>query len=134
VAGLTHLLDSDVVIQALRGPGRALTQKLLQHDGALAVSAISVAELNYGALRAQRQDDALDALAEFLDAIVVLEVETRVARVAGAIRADLAGRGTPIGPYDVLLAGHARAEGLVLATGNTREFRRVKDLRVESWR
>lgn len=132
--GLTHLLDSDVVIHALRGPGPALAAKLREHGGSLAVSAISVAELTYGALRARHRDDALDAVEEFLDAVVVLEIDQRVGRIAGSIRAELAARGTPIGPYDVLIAAQARAEGLVVATGNVREFKRVKGLQVASWR
>ncbi len=100
----------------------------------MAVSAISVTEVTYGALRAQRRDEALEAVEEFLDAFVVLEMDQRAGRVAGAVRAELAERGTPIGPYDVLIAAQARAEGLVLATGNAREFRRVKGLTVETWR
>lgn len=132
--GLTHLLDTDIVIQTLRGPSRALAERLLRHDGRLALSAISVSELTYGALRSARRDEALDAVEEFLDAVVVLEVHPRVARTAGAIRAELAARGTPIGPYDVLIAAQARDEDLVLATGNVREFRRVTSLRVENWR
>jgi tRNA(fMet)-specific endonuclease VapC len=66
--------------------------------------------------------------------VPVLDVDVRAARVAGAVRAELAARGTPIGPYDVLIAGQARAEDLILATGNVREFRRVKGLKVETWR
>lgn len=134
MAGLTHLVDSDVVIGALRGPGPALEGKLRAHAGRLAVSAITVAELTYGALRADRRDDALEAVEGILDSVVVLEIDPRVSRIAGAIRAELGSRGTPIGPYDVLIAAQARAEGLVLATGNVREFRRVSGLEVESWR
>jgi len=132
--GLTHVIDSDVVIQALRGPGPALADKLRTHDGKLAVSAISITELTYGALRARDRDEALDAVEGFLDSVVVLEMDQRAGRVAGAIRAELAARGTPIGPYDVLIAAQARAEGLVLATGHAREFKRVEGLQVESWR
>lgn len=134
MAGLTHLADSDVVIHALRGPGPSLAQRLRDHGGRLAVSAITVTELTYGALRADRRDDALDAVEEFLDTVVVLEIDQRAGRVAGAVRAELAAHGTPIGPYDVLIAAQARAEGLVLATGNVREFRRVQGLQVENWR
>lgn len=134
MAGLTHLLDSDVVINALRGPGPVLAERLRQADGRIGISAISVTELTYGALRAERRDDALDAVEGFLDSVVMLEIDERVGRVAGAIRSELAGRGTPIGPYDVLIAAQARADGLVLATGNVREFKRVKGLIVENWR
>jgi len=134
LAGLTHLIDSDVVIRALRGPGPALAAKLLAHDGQLGVSSVSVAELTYGALRSARRDEALEAVEGFLDRVVVLEIDEQAGRVAGAVRAELAARGTPIGSYDLLIAGQARSLGLVVATGNVREFRRVKGLGVESWR
>lgn len=52
---------------------------------------------------------------------------------AGAVRAHLAARGTPIGPYDVLIAGQALARGIVLVTHNTAEFKRVPKLQVEDW-
>lgn len=132
--GLTHLIDTDVVIQALRGPGPALAEKLRENAGRLAVASVSVAELTYGALRARDRDEALDVVEGFLDSVEVVEMDQRVGRVAGAIRSELAARGTPIGPYDILIAAQARAEGLVLATGNVREFKRVKGLQVESWR
>jgi len=49
------------------------------------------------------------------------------------IRADLERRGQVIGPYDLVIAGHARSRGLVVATGNLREFTRVEGLRAEDW-
>ncbi len=52
---------------------------------------------------------------------------------AGEIRAALAASGTPIGPYDVQIAGQARARGLVLVSRNLREFQRVDGLSVENW-
>ena len=55
------------------------------------------------------------------------------ARIAGEIRADLAARGTPIGPYDILIAGQAAARDLVLVTHNLREFERVARLQVQDW-
>ena len=134
MVGLTHLLDSDVVIRALRGPGPALTAKLLENDGQLALSSISVTELTYCALRSNRRDEALDAVEGFLDSVMVVDLDETAARVAGAVRSELAAKGTPIGPYDTLIAGQARSLGLVVATGNVREFRRVKGLQVENWR
>jgi tRNA(fMet)-specific endonuclease VapC len=64
---------------------------------------------------------------------VVLEFDQEDARQAGEIRAALAAAGTPIGPYDVLIAGQARARSLVLVTHNTGEFSRVSGLNIEDW-
>jgi predicted nucleic acid-binding protein/virulence-associated protein VagC len=63
----------------------------------------------------------------------VLEFDRDDAREAGEVRAFLARRGTPIGPYDVLIAGQAKARGMVLVTHNTGEFSRVPGLRIEDW-
>ena len=64
---------------------------------------------------------------------VVLDFDKEDARQSGQIRALLAGKGTPIGPYDVLIAGQAIARNLTLVTHNTDEFRRVPGLRIEDW-
>jgi tRNA(fMet)-specific endonuclease VapC len=63
----------------------------------------------------------------------VLEFDKEDARRSGQIRALLASKGTPIGPYDVLIAGQAIARNLTLITHNTDEFRRVPGLRIEDW-
>ncbi len=65
--------------------------------------------------------------------LTVVDFTSDDARMAGAIRADLARAGTPIGPYDVLIAGQARVRDLCLVTNNTREFGRVSGLRLEDW-
>lgn len=64
---------------------------------------------------------------------VVLEFDKEDARQAGEIRALLASRATPIGPYDVLIAGQAKARNLTLITHNTDEFGRVPGLRFDDW-
>lgn len=63
----------------------------------------------------------------------VLEFDREDARQAGEIRATLALKGTPIGTYDVLIAGQAKARDLILVTHNTREFKRIRGLRIEDW-
>ncbi len=132
--GLTHLLDTDIAVEVIRARAPGVDRRFRASGNGAAVSSTTVAELTYGALRSSRPDDSLSEVEAFLDMVVVVEADERVGRVAGAIRAELAVRGTPIGPYDVLIAAQARAEGLVLATGNAREFRRVKGLQVETWR
>ena len=69
----------------------------------------------------------------FLSPITILDFDEKAAEEYGRIRAELEKKGTPIGPMDTLIAGHAKAEGLILVTNNTREFNRVADLMVEDW-
>jgi tRNA(fMet)-specific endonuclease VapC len=63
----------------------------------------------------------------------VIEFDKEDARQAGEVRALLASAGAPIGPYDVLIAGQARARNLILVTHNTEEFGRVPGLRFDDW-
>jgi tRNA(fMet)-specific endonuclease VapC len=95
------------------------------------VSAIVFHELYYGAFRsgrAARNVDIVDALR-----FAVLPFEKEDARRAGQIRAQLAAKGTPVGPFDVLIAGHAAARGLILVTYNRRKFARVSGFSIEDW-
>jgi tRNA(fMet)-specific endonuclease VapC len=65
--------------------------------------------------------------------IEVLPFDRAAAEDAGRVRGYLAGLGTPIGPFDSLIVGHARSRGLIVVTNNTREFSRVPGLQVEDW-
>lgn len=128
---MRFLLDTNAVIAILRGDPGFLT-RLRQHNPQdFAVPAIVAHELYCGAYRGQRRDDnvaRVDALR-----FEVLDFDREDARESGRIRTLLAVAGTPIGPYDVLIAGQALARGLVLVTHNTREFGRVPGLPVEDW-
>lgn len=88
-------------------------------------------ELFYGAFKSQRAGRNV-ALVDSLQ-FEVLEFDKEDARQAGHIRAYLALIGTPIGPYDVLIAGQAKARNMILVTGNTDEFQRVEGLVIENW-
>ena len=128
---MRYLLDANAVI-GLLGGNAGLLAKVRQHAPEdFGVSAIAAHELFYGAYKSQRKTQNL-ARVDGLQ-FVVLEFDQEDARQAGEIRAALAGAGTPIGPYDVLIAGQARARGLIVVTHNTGEFSRVNGLDVEDW-
>jgi tRNA(fMet)-specific endonuclease VapC len=129
---MPYLLDSNVVIALLNFPRSNLARRVRQSNPAdIAVSAIALHELFYGAFKARRAADNL-ALLDALQ-LEIIEFDKEDARQAGEIRASLAGKGTPIGPYDVLIAGQALSRDLVLVTRNVREFGRVENLRLENW-
>jgi tRNA(fMet)-specific endonuclease VapC len=129
---MRYLLDANAVIGLLNDAASSLAQRARRKKPAdIAVSAIVAHELFYGAFksrRAERNVALVDALR-----FAVIEFDKEDARQAGKIRALLASRGTPIGPYDVLIAGQAMARNMVLITGNTDEFGRIPGLRVEDW-
>jgi tRNA(fMet)-specific endonuclease VapC len=126
-----YLLDSNAVIGLLAGKA-SLTKRIRRHAPQdFGVSAIATHELFYGAFKSERKAHNLN-LVEGLQ-FEVVEFDQDDSRQAGAIRAALAIAKTPIGPYDVLIAGQAQARDLILITRNTGEFSRVNGLRIEDW-
>jgi len=130
---VTHLLDTDIVVDVLRHDPR-VRGRLERAGGSVAMSSITLMELEYGIQRSGDQEANARAVDRLLDFVPVLEFGATAAREAGLVRAELAAAGSPIGSYDVLIAGHARSAALTLATGNVREFSRVPNLTVDDWR
>lgn len=131
---MAWLLDTNAVIALVTRRSDALYSRVEASDpGSLAVSSIVAHELYYGAYRSQKVAFNLETLRLLFADLSILDVDREDARVAGEIRADLTRQGAPIGPYDVLIAGQAKARGLTLVTSNTGEFTRVEGLRVEDW-
>ena len=128
---MTYLLDSNAVIALLKNHGAFMARIRQQRPEDVAISSIVAHELFYGAFKGQRTAETL-ARVEALR-FEVLDFDREDARKAGEIRASLANAGTPVGPYDVLIAGQAVARGLTLVTNNTREFQRGASLRIEDW-
>ncbi len=128
---MRFLLDSNAVIALLKGHTGFL-QRLRQYEPQdFAIPSIVAHELFYGAYKGQRATQSL-ARVEAL-AFEVLDFDLEDARAAGQLRASLVKAGTPIGPYDVLIAGQGLARNLTLVTHNKSEFQRVTGLRTEDW-
>lgn len=130
---LTHLLDTDVVIDVLRNRQDEARERLAAMGSGVAVSAVTVMELAYGAARSGDPHASRSAVDEFLSFVTVVELDVDAATHAGEVRAELAASGRPIGAYDVLIAGTARSRGMLLVTGNVGEFGRVDGLRLSPW-
>jgi tRNA(fMet)-specific endonuclease VapC len=129
---MRYLLDANAVIALLNDTTSKTAQRARREKvGDVAVSAIVAHELFYGAFKSRR---AIQNLA-LIDALQfeILEFDKEDARQAGEIRALLASKGTPIGPYDVLIAGQALARDMILVTRKTQEFGRVIGLQIEDW-
>jgi tRNA(fMet)-specific endonuclease VapC len=129
-------LDTNVVIGCLRGRPPGLVERLereLPHD-IFTIPVVVLFELQYGVARSTRRRDNEERLAVFLQLpIAVLPFEPDDAEEAGDIRATLERAGTPIGPYDILIAAQARRRNAVLVTDNLREFIRVPRLKTANW-
>ncbi|GAA3102104.1 type II toxin-antitoxin system VapC family toxin [Rhizobium viscosum] len=131
---ISHLLDTNAVIALIGRKSDRLTTRIFESEqGSIALSTIVVHELYYGAHKSARIEHNLETLRLFLADFSILDFDRNDAFVAGEIRSALAAKGTPIGPYDVLIAGQAKARGLILVTNNVGEFNRVAGLRIEDW-
>jgi len=129
---MAYLLDSNAVIALLKDADTPIGRRVRMCQPAdVFVSSIVLHELFYGAFKSARTERNV-ALIDGLR-FGALEFSREDARDAGEVRASLTAKGTPIGPYDVLIAGQARARGLVLITHNTDEFARVPGLLMEDW-
>lgn len=129
---MKYLLDTNTLIAILNDRRSKPSKRLRRHDpGDVVTSSIVVHELYFGAFKSGRPIDNVARLDELQ--VPTLPVDREDARSAGEIRAVLKKAGTPIGPYDILIAGQAFARHLILVTNNTREFARIGGLQIEDW-
>jgi tRNA(fMet)-specific endonuclease VapC len=131
------MLDANVVIALVAGKALNVRDRFVaavNDDCVVAVSSVVMFELKFGIAKSVRQTMNDDALRKFLSGSTeILPFDEEDAAVAGRIRAELHQKGTPIGPYDVMIAGHALRHGATLVTANVREFSRVDGLLLENW-
>ncbi|OHC75303.1 MAG: plasmid maintenance protein [Rhodospirillales bacterium RIFCSPLOWO2_12_FULL_58_28] len=130
---LRYMLDTNICIYAIKNRPLQVRDIFNEHLGRLCMSSVSLAELFYGAEKSARPEHNLDIIESFAARLAVLPFEEKAAAHYGQIRSTLERKGVPIGPYDLMIAGHARCEGLILVTHNTKEFERVEGLRLENW-
>lgn len=127
------MLDTNIVSDIIRNPGGKGAAKLRDvGDFGLSVSIITAAELRFGAQKSgsSRLESRVVALLQTLD---VLPFDVPADAEYARLRLELETSGQPIGPNDMLIAAHARSLGTTIATANTREFGRVRGLRIENW-
>lgn len=133
---LRYLLDTNICIRILRnrpvveGP---LGDRLNQAADAIATSTVVMTELLHGAAMSARPSHHAEQARRLLARTAVLDLDAAAAEHAADIKADLQRRGRLIGGNDILIAGHARSRGLILVTGNLKEFERVEGLLLEDW-
>lgn len=131
---MRFLLDTNAVIALIGQKSAPLVERILEcREGDIGLPSIVAHELYYGAYRSQKIEFNLETLRLLLKDFVIVPFEREDARVSGEIRAELSGMGTPIGAYDVLIAGQAKARRQTVITNNVGEFERVAGLRVEDW-
>ena len=130
---LKYLLDTNIVIYTMKNRPEAVRKQFKKHEGQMAISSVTLGELVFGAENSQHVDRNLEDIEEFAARLEVLSFDNKAAYHFGQIRSELYKSGRPIGPYDMMIAGHARSAGLILVTNNMKEFKRVPGLMTENW-
>ena len=130
---LRWMLDTNLCIRVLRDRPAGVRERFNREADAMCISTIVMTELLHGAEKSNRPAENRRAVEQFAARLAVLPFDEPAAAHAANIRATLETQGMPIGGYDLLIAGHARSQGLVVVTGNLREFDRVDGLRSEDW-
>ena len=130
---MRYMLDTNICVYLLNHVPEVISSFAEKKDDGVAVSSITLAELEFGVCNSTAYDKNRAALLSFLPLVEILPFDSAAAVEYGKICTSLRRQGTPIGPLDMLIAAHAKSQGLVVVTNNTREFERVKDLKLENW-
>ncbi|MDM4771580.1 tRNA(fMet)-specific endonuclease VapC [Solimonas sp. SE-A11] len=130
---LRYMLDTNLCIATIREKPVAVRAAFNLHHSQMCISSVTVMELLYGVELSAQSQRNLAQVEGFIARLDVLDYDPAAAAHTAQIRAELKKAGTQIGPYDQMIAGHARSRGLVVVTNNTKEFQRVAGLRFEDW-
>ncbi|MGL1813936.1 UNVERIFIED_CONTAM: tRNA(fMet)-specific endonuclease VapC [Serratia marcescens] len=130
---LKYLLDTNTCIFTIKNKPAHVRERFSLNTSRLCISSVTLMELIYGAEKSQAPERNLAVLEGFIARLDVLNYDAPAAAHSGQIRAELSRQELPIGPFDLMIAGHARSQGLIVVTNNTREFARVDGLRIEDW-
>lgn len=130
---MKYMLDTNICIYLMKHVPEVITAFSLKKDAGMTISAVTLAELEFGVSNSSAQDRNRIKLLNFLTLVDVLPFNVPAAVTYGVICAALRRNGTPIGQMDMLIAAHAKSEGLVVVTNNVDEFKRVQGLELENW-
>ena len=128
-----YMLDTNICIYTIKNQPSQVRDAFISHQDQMSVSTVTAMELIYGAEKSVVPEKNLGVIEGFLARLAVVDFDLHAAEHTGQLRAELKKLGKPIGPYDQMIAGHARSLGLILVTNNEREFERVPGLRTENW-
>jgi tRNA(fMet)-specific endonuclease VapC len=131
---MKYLLDTNICIYIInRKPSVVVERIRTKRPEEVAISAITLAELEYGISRSKYPDRNRIALLQFLFPFMLLDFDQMSAQEYGKIRANLESKGEPIGAMDMLIAAQAIGSDLILVTNNEKEYKKVEGLRIENW-
>lgn len=128
-----YVLDTNTLIYFFKGMGNVAENFLATSPREISIPSIVLYEIELGIAKSSSPKKRQAQLKEMCSLVKVLQFGVEEARLSALIRAQLEKKGTPIGAYDVLIAGTALAHQGILITNNTKEFSRVPKLNIENW-
>jgi len=129
---VSFLLDTDICSAYLKGDSRTFG-RFVQYGGRLHISVITAAELTVWASRALASSQRREAILALIQDLTVLDVDRRVARVFGEVRAEQLDRGELTPDFDLMIAATAIVHGLTLVTHNVRDYAAIGQLSIVDW-
>lgn len=131
---MRYMLDTNICIYAIKNKPKEVIERLKEHEPSeICISSVTYAELIHGVEKSKAVNKNRIALTLLLADIEILSFDANAAESYGEIRAELERKGTPIGPLDMMIAGHAKSLGYTVVTNNIKEFERIVGLRLENW-
>ena len=131
---MRYMLDTNICIYAIKHKPEKVFQKLQEVEPEdVCVSSVTYAEFVHGVEKSVAVEKNRLALSMLLANIEILDFDVDAADCYGKIRADLEKKGTPIGPLDMMIAGHAQSLGYAVVTNKVKEFSKVQNLKIENW-
>ena len=131
---MRYMLDTNICIYVIKHKPEKVFRKLQTiHPEDVCISSVTYAELVHGVEKSIAVEKNRLALSMLLANMEILDFDAVAANCYGKIRADLEKKGTPIGPLDMMIAGHAQSLGYTIVTNNVKEFSRVAALKIENW-
>ena len=131
---MRFLLDTNTCIYIIKQKPPQVVEKFNSVAPAdVGISSVTLAELEYGVFKSQRQEQNRIALRQFITSLTVVPFDSRTTEIYGQIRADLERKGIVVGALDLLIASQAMSLGLYLVTNNVRELSRIPGLTIENW-
>ena len=131
---MRYMLDTNICIYLIKHKPEKVLRKLQTiHPEDVCISSVTNAELVHGVEKSAAVEKNRLALSMLLANMEILDFDAQAADCYGKIRADLEKKGRPIGPLDMMIAGHAQSLGYTVVTNNVKEFSRVSALKIENW-
>lgn len=131
---MEYMLDTNICIYIIKKkPLNVLDKFKSLSIGSIGISAITLAELQFGVMKSSDPNKNQEALDKFIAPLEILDFDYYATLKYGKVRTELENKGTPIGPLDTLIAAHALSLDLILVTNNLKEFERIPSLKTQNW-